>query len=199
MRADATYSVFVAMRGPDDSTDTSFVGQHIRTGTSDRLALSAAENLYLPAVPWSAFSHKAVALGWCLRQLPPSRGRMARGRVLSEQGQKTTAVEIVDLTSEDDSDPPNLSPLHNGADEDAPIVGSEDDDQTGEEQWESRSLFEDALEELEDERLIDMGEQIKHSQESPCVSAHSTVGFSSRRVLHPRGSLGLPEESSARW
>ncbi len=89
---------------------------------------------------------------------------MARGRLLNEQGQKTTAVEIVDLTSEDDSDPPNLSPLHHGADEDAPIVGSEDDDQTGEDQWESRSLFEDALEELEDERLIDMGEQIKHSR-----------------------------------
>lgn len=41
--------MFAAMRGPDDTTDTSLVGQHIRTGNSDWLALSAAENRYSPA------------------------------------------------------------------------------------------------------------------------------------------------------
>lgn len=77
---------------------------------------------------------------------------------MNAQGRKTTTVEIVDLTSEDDSDPSDLSQLDRGADEDAPAVGYEEEGQAGEDQWESGSLYEDALEELEDERLVDMGE-----------------------------------------
>lgn len=82
---------------------------------------------------------------------------------MNEHGQKTSTVEIVDLTSDDDSDPLNNS-LHRGADEDAPIVGFEDEDQTGEDQWESGSLYEDALEELEDDQLDDMGKQFTKSR-----------------------------------
>lgn len=103
---------------------------------------------------------------------------------MNEQGQKPPTVEIVDLTSEDDSDPPNLSPLHHRA-EDAPIVGSEDEDQTGEDQWESRSLYEDTLEELEDDRLVDMSEYSTQVQKSLRAFTHSTVACSSRRFLYP--------------
>lgn len=84
--------------------------------------------------------------------------RMARGRLIDEQGQKASTIEIVDLTSEDDSDPPDLSSLHRGADEDVPFFGFEDEEQSGEDQWESESLYEDALEELEDTDLLVEGE-----------------------------------------
>jgi len=88
---------------------------------------------------------------------------MAKGRLMNEQEQVST-VEIVDLTSENDSDPLELNTLHRGADEDAPIVGFEDEDDTGEDHWESGSLYEDALEELEYDRLIDMGEQFTEAR-----------------------------------
>lgn len=126
-------------------------------------------------------------------------GRMARGRLINEQGQKASIIEIVDLTSEDDSDPPDLSSLHRGADEDVPIFGFEDQEQSGEDQWESESLYEDALEELEDTDLLVEGEQFAQSKRACAHLAHSTVTCPSWRVLHSRGGLGLPKASSPRW
>ena len=116
--------------------------------------------------------------------------------MMDEHGQKISTVEIVDLTSEDDSDPPEVNLLHRGVDEDAPIVGFAEDDLDEEDQWESGSLYDDALEELEDDGLVDMGEQSTMSSRAYAHPAHFTVTCFSWRIMHPRGGLSFPETSS---
>ena len=95
---------------------------------------------------------------------------------MNEQGEKTPTVEVVDLTSDDDlqvvsdddSNPAGFTSLRPAVDEGAPFLASEDEDGTEQDQWESGSLYEDALEELEDDRLIDMGEHFTQSLRAFC-------------------------------
>ena len=88
---------------------------------------------------------------------------MARERLIDRPASRTVSkiptVEVVDLTS-DEEPQTALNPLDRGAGDDASLDSAEDEEQTGDDQWESGSLYEDALEELEDDRLIDGGEQV---------------------------------------
>lgn len=72
---------------------------------------------------------------------------------LAESSLKTRAVEIVDLVSDNGSD----DGVQQALDRDALTKDGESDDDGEEEQWESESLYEDALEGLGDEQLTNDG------------------------------------------
>jgi NAD-dependent histone deacetylase SIR2 len=78
---------------------------------------------------------------------------------------KGPSVNIVDLSSEDESDLEDALITHprvnrpNGANGlDAPDASEDEDEDSENEDWEIESLFEDTLEEMGDEHLFDGGE-----------------------------------------
>lgn len=83
---------------------------------------------------------------------------MAGGILGKESMSKSAQVEIVDLTSDDESDTGFLTSLTRETTGDAPPLVIQDGEESGEDQWESASLYEDALDEVEDDRLFDVGE-----------------------------------------
>ena len=74
---------------------------------------------------------------------------------LAESSLKTPAVEVVDLLSDNGSDDGAQQPL----DGDALTKEGESEEEGEEEQWETESLYEDALEGLGDEQLTGDGKR----------------------------------------
>jgi len=109
---------------------------------------------------------------------------MAGGRLVKGPVPNIPAVEIIDLTSDDESEDGFLSSLQREANRDAPVLGVEDEEEAGEDQWESESLYEEALEEMEDDRLFDAGEQPTQRHQLVHQMAHPYTRYSSRRLLH---------------
>ncbi|KAI9871607.1 MAG: NAD-dependent histone deacetylase sir2, partial [Pleopsidium flavum] len=84
---------------------------------------------------------------------------MAGGRLVKGPVPKTPTVEIIDLTSDEESENDFINPLKREANGDAPVLANEaEEEETGEDQWESESLYEDAIEEMEDDQLFDVVE-----------------------------------------
>lgn len=79
---------------------------------------------------------------------------------MAESTLKTPAIEVVDLLSDKGSDGGAQQPLDRDA-LDTKEAESEEDGE--EEQWESESLYEDALEGLGDEQLTSDGKRISRS------------------------------------
>ena len=82
---------------------------------------------------------------------------------LAESSLKARAVEIVDLVSDNGSD----DGVQQALDRDALTKDGESDDDGEEEQWESESLYEDALEGLGDEQLTNGGKGTSRAHALP--------------------------------
>ncbi len=93
---------------------------------------------------------------------------LGAGEVAEETALRSRAHEVVNLTSESESDADDDVATHHlstkvaeaveeSQDAVTGLVGTDGEDEDGDEAWESESLFEDTIQEMGDEHLLDGG------------------------------------------